>query len=244
MIKAEIKTLPAENERLHTEVTTLQQRVAQLTSQPQEAVIWIAESEQRKKKPPPFVKRNRLPGTGPPAPRKKRAAKHNRSRKREEPTRIERHAMANCPDCCYRLRGESNDCTRQVIELPPPQPVEVIEHQVVKRWCPHWERWRRPRLDLSGQVIGQRRIGVRIASLVAYLRTTLRLPVRQVQGYLHTMQNLWLSAREIAELEHAVRGELQTQAVGFKEKCKPARWCMVMRQGGGRMSGMAISGPL
>ena len=33
-------------------------------------------------------------------------------------------------------------------------------------------------LDLSGQVIGQGRIGVRIAGLIAYLRTTLRMTVR------------------------------------------------------------------
>jgi hypothetical protein len=34
-------------------------------------------------------------------PRKKRAAEHNTSRKRAEPTRIERHALERCPDCDY-----------------------------------------------------------------------------------------------------------------------------------------------
>ncbi len=183
MTEEEIEAILAENKKLHSEVIALQQQVVQLTNQLQAATTRIAELEQQKKKLPPFVKRNRPPRTDPPKPRKKRAAKHNRSRKREEATRIERHALDNCPDCHYRLRGESVDYTRQVIEIPEPQPVEVIEHQVIKRWCPHCEGWRSPKLDLSGQVIGQRRIGVRIASLVAYLRTTLRLPVRQVQAY-------------------------------------------------------------
>jgi transposase len=127
-------------------------------------------------------------------------------------TRIERHALEYCPDCHYRLRGESLDYSREVIELPPPQPVEVIEHQVVKRWCPHCACWRSPQLDLNGQVFGQGRIGVRVAALVAYLRTTLRLPVRPVQTYLATLHQLYLSVGEIIELAHDVRQHLQGQA--------------------------------
>ena len=159
MVLVENEWLHIENEKLRTDVIVLKQQVTELTSQLQTAMTRIAELEQAKKKPPSFVKRNRPPRAEPAKPRKKRAAKHNRSRKREEPTRIERHALANCPDCNYQLRGESIDYTRQVIEIPPPPPVEVIEHQVIKRWCPHCEGWLRPKLDLSGQVIGQRRIG-------------------------------------------------------------------------------------
>jgi len=212
----EVGAIIAENSQLRTEV-------AQLKSQLEAALVRIAELEQQEKKPPPFVKRNRPPRTEPPKPRKKRASKHNRSRKREEPTRIERHSLENCPDCNYRLRGESVDYTRQVIDIPAPQPVEVIEHQVIKRWCPHCEGWRSPQLDLSGQVIGQRRMGVRIASLVSYLRTTLRLPVRQVKGYLETLHNLRLSVGEIVELTHAVREELQPQAEGLKEQVQTSK---------------------
>jgi hypothetical protein len=128
--------------------------------------------------------------------------------------------LAQCPDCAYPLRGESLDYRREVIELPPPPPVEVIEHQVVKRWCPRCERWRSPHLDLSGQVLGQGRIGVRVAALVAYLRTTLRLPVRQVQTYLATLHDLQLSVGEIVELAHAVRHHLQAQADQLLEQVR------------------------
>jgi hypothetical protein len=79
------------------------------------------------------VKPNRpKPGGEKPA-RKKRAAEYTTSCQRMTPTRHERHALEQCPECRYELHGESLDYTREVIELSTPQAVEVIEHQVVKR---------------------------------------------------------------------------------------------------------------
>lgn len=207
-IEQEVEQLRAENAQLRQLLAAVQ---AQLTA----ALERIAELEAQAKPcgdPPAFVKPKRQKASGEPQPRKKRAAEHNTSRKRMAPTRVERHALERCPECAYRLAGESLDYSREVIELPPPQPVEVIEHQVVKRWCPHCECWRSPQLDLRGQVFGQGRIGVRVAALVAYLRTTLRLPVRQVQSYLATLHDLRLSVGEIVELAHDVRQQLQGPA--------------------------------
>jgi hypothetical protein len=45
--------------------------------------------------------------------------------------------------------------------LPPPQPVEVTEHQLYKSWCPRCEKWHHSHVDLSTQVLGQSRMGVR-----------------------------------------------------------------------------------
>ena len=84
----------------------------------------------------------------------------------------------------YWLCGESLAYTAGSDRVTAPQPVEVIEHQVIKCWCPCCGRWRSPQSDLAGQVIGQGRIGVRVASLVSYLRTTLRLPFRMIQSHL------------------------------------------------------------
>ena len=215
MTSEEIQALVTEQARLSSENAALREQVAQLTGQLQVALARIAELEQRKPEPPAFVKPNR-PARAPKGPRKKRALEHNTSRKRAEPTRSVRHVLERCPDCAYRLSGESIDYTREVIELPAPQPVEVIEHQVIKRWCPHCAGWRSPKLDLAGQVIGQGRIGVRVASLVSYLRTTLRLPFRAIQSYLATLHSLQLSLGEIVELTHAVRQQLQPQADQLK----------------------------
>jgi hypothetical protein len=135
------------------------------------------------------------------------------------PTRIEQHALDRCPDGTQHLHGGTLARRRQVIELPEPQPVEVIEHQVIKRWCRWCHRWQTPALDLHGQVLGQSRIGVRVASLVADLRTTLRLPIRASRLDLETMHRLTLSSGEIVEVLHQLQRapdpaltDLKTQA--------------------------------
>jgi hypothetical protein len=204
-----------EFERLRAENVALRRLLGEAQQQLAVAVERIGALEAQLKQrgdPPAFMKPHRAQPTHEPQARKKRAKEHNTSRQRMVATRIERHVLAQCPDCHYRLTGESLDYSREVIELPPPQAVEVIEHQVIKRWCPHCACWRSPQLDLRGQVLGQGRIGVRVAALGAYLRTTLRLPVRQVQTYLATLHALHLSVGEIVELAHDVRQQLQGQA--------------------------------
>jgi len=201
--------LRAENVELRAENVVLRREVVDLRTLLTAAEARIAELEQEAqqasaKRTPSFVKANRPKRQTVDGKRKKRAAEHNHARRREEPTRIECHALDRCPVCDYPLTGESIDYTRQVIEIPPPPPVEITEHQVIKRRCPHCAAWRSPKLDLSQQVIGQGRIGVRIASLVAHLRTTLRLTVRQIQRYLETVHRLWLSTGEIIALCHQV----------------------------------------
>jgi hypothetical protein len=110
------------------------------------------------------------------------------------------HAYERCPDCGYLLRGVSIARTREVIDLPPPPPVEVTEHQILKRYCPVCQRWQVPAPDWSGQVLGQGRLGLRLVSLIAYLRTAARLPVRTIQEYLATLHQVQLSTGAIVDL--------------------------------------------
>ena len=94
--------------------------------------------------------------------------------------------------------------------------MEVTEHQVIKRWCPHCpvalqghERWHSPKLDLRGQLLGQGRIEVRLVGVIAYLRTRLRLPYREIQEYLRTMHGIEISAGELAAVLQQMRRELE-----------------------------------
>jgi transposase len=222
-LEQEVAYLRAENAELRQRLAMGAVENAEVRQQLALALERLIELEAQvdgEKGPPAFVKANRPRAEEAKRPRKKRAAQHNRSRKRMQATRIVRHVLERCPDCQYRLGGESRDYTRQVVELPPPAVVEVTEHQVIKRFCPHCQRWRSPQLDLSGQVFGQGRIGIRIASLVAYLRTSLRLPVRQVQSYLATLHNLELSGGEIVESAHKVRRQLQSRADQLLEQIR------------------------
>jgi len=210
-LEEEVVVLRADNVELRRQVTALSARIAKLEQglKPPTA-----------KSPPSFVKPNRPKRDTPDGKRKKRAPEHNAARRREQPTRIEYHALDRCPVCQYPLSGESIDYTRQVIEIPPPPPVEITEHRVIKRKCPHCAAWRSPHLDLSQQVIGQGRMGVGLASLVSSLRTSFRMTVRPIQTYLDTFHRLRLSSGEIVELTHQVRRASQTTIDDLKTEIR------------------------
>lgn len=192
---------------------TLEEEVVQLRAELAEARALIAELRaelerlrSEKSDPPPFVKPNTLKSKSQTSkqPRAKRAKEQNGARRRDTPTQTIQHKVEQCPTCTYPLRYHKLAGQRQVIELPPPQPVEITEHQLYKSWCARCSKWHYASVDLGGQVIGQSRMGVRVASLIAYLRTSVRLPLRLIREYLLTMHNLMLSTGEITDLLHRV----------------------------------------
>jgi len=190
---------------LEQEVIALRAENAALRAELAAALKRIAELEQGKKERPSFAKANKPKKAGPKAPRRKRKPEHNGARRRETPTKSVSHKLEDCPECGCHVHAQSVARRRQVIELPPPQPVEVTEHVVFKSWCPRCERWHTPRLDLRGVVLGQGRLGVRVMSLIAYLRTELRMTVRAIRNYLKTVHDLVLSIGEIVEVLDRVR---------------------------------------
>jgi hypothetical protein len=212
-LEDEVAYLRAENAELRALVAQLQQQLAS-------ALARIAELEQQHHDPPPFVKPNKPPRPEPKPLRKKRDARHNQARRREPPTQTLEHALERCPDCNYQLRGHSIDYTRQIIELPAPAPVEIIEHRIIKRFCPVCRRWRHPRLDLRGQVLGRSRIGVRLASLIGFLRTPLRLPLLTIRHYLRRLHSLTLSVGGIQEILHDLRQATQPSLDSLKQQAR------------------------
>lgn len=206
-----LEALRAENERLKTEIADLKVAIEKLRSE-------IEQMKPKAGSPPLFVKANthREKGKPPHKTRKKRAAEQNAARKKSIPTETRQHALERCPDCNTKLSGQSIARRREVIDLPEMPPVQVIEHQVIKRWCPKCKKWHTPALDLSGEVLGQSRIGHRAASMVSWLRTTLRLPVKQVQTLLQQVYGLEISVGEIVELAHAVAkaGQATVKQIG------------------------------
>jgi transposase len=208
-VRAENAALRQQLMALVEQLTATRDQLAAVQEQLRVAEERIAEWEAKKEGPPSFVKANKRRAEGPKRPRRKRKAEENGARRRETPTRVVQHALESCPDCGYELEGTSIGRRRQVIELPSPPRVEVIEHQVIKRRCPHCGRWKMPKLNLQGQVLGQGRIGVRLASLIAYLRTSLRQPFRAIQEYLETIHEVWLSVGELVELLDQMRREVR-----------------------------------
>ena len=192
------------------QLSTMQQQIADLTTQLTAAQQRIAELEHTKTPPPAFVKAN-VP-TRPKAVRKQRAPEHNQARQRETPTAMVHHPITQCPGCQGRLSGLHVGRRRQVIEVPPPPPVQVTEHQVQCGWCSYCHRWQEARLDLTGQVVGQGRFGVRLAALITQMRLVLRTPIRLIQSWLQLVHGLTVSLGAISDLLRRVAQQGQPQA--------------------------------
>ncbi len=192
---------------LQAEHHALQQQVATLSGQLATAMQRIGELEAKKTPPPSFVKANTPAVTK--RERKRRAPEANRARRREEPNVVVRQALPTCPDCGGRLGGVHVGRRRQVVDLPPPAAVVVTEYQLERGWCSACGTWREARVDLAGQALGQGRLGIGIAALVAHLRTSLRLPLRRIQAYLADLHGLHISVGAVVALlrrvgEHGV----------------------------------------
>ena len=205
------------------EIANLRAENQDLRAQLQAALARIEELERKAKEPPSFVKANVTKAKDTKV-RKKRKPEENGARRREEPTQIVEHRIEQCPACGLRLGGISLARRRQVIEVPPPPPVEVIEHQVYKGWCNGCQKWREAPLDLQGQVVGQGRVGVRVASLIATLRTVLRVPMRQIQLFLKSVHGLTISAGEISELlsRSTIQMQAEVEAIKAAMRTSPA----------------------
>jgi transposase len=197
----ENQVLREQNAELLRLVAGLRGQVTELEGQLAAAEGRIAELEQGKKGPPSFVKPNKPRREGPAVPRRKRAEEQNHGRPRAKVvTRREEHHVERCPDCDCKLRKERVAWRREVIDLPPVPAVEVTEHVVFKGYCPRCAVWKYAEPAGEGQVIGRRRLGVRVMALIGYLSASLRLPCREIQEYLHTIHGLQLSVGAVEDL--------------------------------------------
>jgi transposase len=204
---AQVSAMQAENQALQEQLAVAHKRIEELKKQ--------------KTPPPAFVKANVVkPKAEEKKPRKKRDAQYNHARRREAPTQVVEHRIKHCPVCANALGGISVARRRQVIELPAPPPVEVRDHVVYHGWCSCCGTWREAPLDVSREVVGQGRFGVKIASLIAYLRTVMRLPVRQIQAYLASLHGLSISSGEIIGLAQRVKAQMEPHLANLKQQIR------------------------
>ncbi len=148
---------------------------------------------------PAFVKANAEPQ--PKMPRKKRAKGFGRCR--QEPTQTITHMPETCTCSGRKLTGGWVHRTREVIELPS-TPVRIIEHQIMAARCGVCGKRVIASVDLSDTVIGQSRVGIRLMSVIAYLDTVCRMPVRAIQRLLKGLYSLHLSVGEICKILRTV----------------------------------------
>jgi transposase len=213
--------LERQNADLRQVVAELREQNAQLRGELAAAEERIAELEQTKKEAPSFIKPNKVKGEGPKVPRRRRATEHNHGRKRAAVvTRREEHRIERCPECACKLRKERVSWRREVIDLPPPQAVEVTEHVVYRGYCPRCATWRNAMPCVAGEVVGQRRFGTRLMALVGYLSETLRMPLGMIKSYLWTVHGLEISEGALVNLRDGLAERLEPEAEALKAEVR------------------------
>lgn len=93
--------------------------------------------------------------------------------------------------------------------MPPPPPVEIIEHRIYKGWCSQCQHWQKTDPQLATETVKGSRFGSRIARLISYLRLVLRLPIGLIQKYLASIHQLKISSGSIVGLLQKVAAKLK-----------------------------------
>jgi hypothetical protein len=179
---------------LEAQVATLAARIEELSGDPPAPPAGPAR--------PTFVKPARPPK---PAKGARKPRQVNCARRRALPTQVIDHAVAVCPACGTDLSGGAVVQRRQVLHVPPVR-VEVIEHVVRRRVCPHCQRTHTPRLELEDQVLGHHRVSLETMALIATLHTVGRLPVRVLQWVLAALHGVHLSVGALVGILKVLSG--------------------------------------
>jgi hypothetical protein len=240
----ELQTVKGERQSTQEELQTTKEERQSTQEAKAAAQVQVAGLQKVKTPPPAFVKANKKkPQAQEKKPRKKREAQYNRARKRSVPTQIVEQRIVACPDCHLRLGGISLARCREIIDVPPPPAVQVTEHRIYKGWCTQCHKWHEAAVDFSKQVLGQGRIGVRLASLIAYLRTVMRLPVRQLRDVLQTLHGFLRQCGRTGGTLASVKASMPSPSLRVsRQKSVPARPSRLMRADGEKMGSTDISG--
>lgn len=200
-VAEQLAAVSEQNQRLREEVVALREENARLRAASGEEEAGAA------RRPPPSWAKPKTTDR-PRRPREKRATEHNTGRHRapqEAVTTRVRHEPSACPHCRTALPDRGGWIKRRVqqIELPPPQPAVVTEHELVARRCPGCRR--AVVASAPGEAagrIGRCRFGPRLVAAVAHMRTIERLPQRQIVARLAREYGLRLSHGGLVGLLH------------------------------------------
>ena len=225
----------------HAELVELVVRQSDLIDQLQATIVQqqtvIAQLEARVRALETERDRNdptkKMPGLKPAATPRRRKAGPRKSREqgvsrvRGAPTERVEHALETCPHCATSLSGGWVAWRKEVLEIPE-APVRVIEHVYLARRCPNEACRARVTPPVAsaaelGVASERERLGVRLVSLIAALRTELRLPVNLIQWYLEAVHGVELSVGAIvgAFQRVAERGEAAVAAIQLAIRASP-----------------------
>lgn len=181
-----------------------QDRIAALETQIIELRSRMTEQGQKDKTPPSWIK----PNVKKRLKHEYKKREHGFARKLDIPTKRVLHSFDTCPSCDGTLGKPTVAYTRQVIDIPV-APVEITEHVIYKRWCFSCKKQVKPEVNLKDEVVGKQRIGIRLMSLIVFLKETCRQPLAVIKHYLSLLHGVSLSEGVLVRLldRTAERGE-------------------------------------
>jgi len=217
-LQARVSFLEVENQKLRLENQQLRAENQELRAEVQELRGKLAKNSQNSSKPPSSD------GLNKPKPKSLRKASGKKSggQKGHKGTRLERvekpdhtilHTVTSCQECGCSLEQipASGHPSRQVIDIPPLQ-LEVTEHQVEFKTCPHCQCKNKAAFPEEAKTSVQ--YGSEIKALLVYLNQYQLLPyertVQLVQDlFSHTISQGTLCNWNAACFEHLESTEEQ-----------------------------------
>lgn len=125
-----------------------------------------------------------------------------------------------CPFCGDKLSGVQEIRKRYVEDIPEITNTIITEYQIERRYCKTCKKMVEP---MTPNVLPNARFGLRLMSLVVYLRDGLALPVDKITNLLKTEYNLDISNGEIIKILEQMADALGPYYEELKKKIKEAR---------------------
>lgn len=125
----------------------------------------------------------------------------------ETPDQIITHGPDACHECGFNLTQEQGSCVekRQVFDIPLPK-VEVCEHQVLEKKCPHCGIVNRG--TFPSTVRGFVQYGERVQALISYLSHYHFIPIERISQFCEDVFDLPVSAGTCSMVEKKVFEQL------------------------------------
>ncbi len=131
---------------------------------------------------------------------------------------------------------------REVLEITP-RKARVIEHRFLERECALCGTRENSAVDIGERVLGSKRLGIGLISLIVTLREVGSLKVRNIEAYLEKVHQLHLSVGAITAASQRVALAAAEEVTAISDQISASAAVMRMRAAGAPRGAMATSGP-
>lgn len=202
--QVQIKNQQSHLEQLQAQVKQLQAQVEQLQAQVKQLQARLSKNSSNSSKPPSSDGPKKQPKSQRGKTGKKPGGQKGHVGKGlkpvENPDQTLTHGPDTCHECGFNLTEQEGHCVekRQVFDIPLPK-VEVTEHQLLEKTCPHCHIVSRGAFPTT--VTGFVQYGARVKALISYLSHYQFVPLERMSQFFQDVFDLPVSAGTCAKTE-------------------------------------------